>query len=164
MLLYDAAGPPRGRGVQWGRAAEGAGRPWDVNMGWTLTSQLKDTMVMAVKVAVLAGRQWVDEGESVKSSGVHCYRLCGAGSSFMGRGFMLFGAPAVISSPWALPRPAGLGAATIGTCQAPNPCLEPATGVRMLNIVTRRTLGGRFDAMVRSHKTRDEAHAARRCK
>ena len=33
MLLCDAAGPPRGRGVQWGRAAEGAGRPWDVNMG-----------------------------------------------------------------------------------------------------------------------------------
>ena len=37
----------------------------------------------------------------------------------------------------------------------------------MLNIVTRRTLGGRFDAMVRSHKTGgtgdegDEAHAAR---
>ena len=78
---------------------------------------------MAVKVAVLAGRQWVDEGESVKSSGVHCYRLCGAGSSFMEE-----------VSCCLEPRPSflSLGATTTRrarrghdwTCQAPNPCFD----------------------------------------
>jgi hypothetical protein len=121
MLLYGAAGAAQGQRGPMGAARRESGQMWDVNMGRKLTSQLKDTMVMAVKVATLAVCQWVDEGESVSLQ--ECIAIDCAARGVHGRGFMLFWRPGHHSSPSALPRLHRASRCHDWPCQAHDPCL-----------------------------------------
>lgn len=97
-VVLQAQGPGGSNG------ADRQQRAWDVNITWHgLTSQLKDTMVMAVRVATLAGSQWIDEGESVREEGLQeCIAMLSIvrRGDFGRRGFILFGDPAVILVLW----------------------------------------------------------------